>query len=148
MSDTRKHKVVNFIKNASFLFIALFIGALANGKIIELSPSLIPPPQGADFTTEAGLKAAAELMEPKHFIMPFLAHALGTLVSAIVLLFFFKERQSLFIRSLIVGGIFFLGGLSMVFMIPSPKWFILIDLGLAYFPMALIPFWIKYKKLY
>lgn len=147
MINTSKQNVINFIKNTSFVIIALFIGAFVNGKIIEISPSLIPPPQGADFTTEAGLKAAASLMQPKHFIMPFLAHALGTLVSAIVLLFFFKERQSLFIRSLIVGGIFFLGGLSMVFMIPSPKWFILTDLGLAYFPMALIPFWIKYKSI-
>jgi len=147
MSVTLKQKSIHWIKNSLYLIIALFLGAVVNGKIIEISPSLIPPPEGADFTTEAGLKAAAPLMQPKHFVMPFLAHALGTLVSALVLLLFFKERQMLFIRSLIVGGIFFLGGLSMVFMIPSPWWFILADLGLAYFPMALLPYWIKYRSI-
>ncbi len=148
MSQPKKTHLINLIKNSLYVIIALFIGAFVNGKIVEISPTVIPPPTGADFTTEAGLKAAAELMQPKHFIMPFLAHALGTLVSALVLLFFFKERQALFIRSLIVGGLFFLGGLSMVFMIPSPWWFILADLGLAYFPMALLPFWIKYRSLH
>lgn len=148
MNQSKKQYSINLIKNSLYVILALLLGAFVNGKIIEISPTLIPPPQGADFTTEAGLKAAAELMEPKHFILPFLAHALGTLVSALVLLIFFKERQILFIRSLIVGGIFFLGGLSMVFMIPSPLWFIIADLGLAYFPMALLPFWLKYKKLY
>lgn len=147
MSVTLKQKSIHWIKNSLYLIIALFLGAFVNGKIIEISPSIIPPPEGADFTTEAGLKAAAALMQPKHFIMPFLAHALGTLVSALILLIFFKDRQMLFIRSLIVGGIFFLGGLSMVFMIPSPWWFILTDLGLAYFPMALLPFWIKYRRI-
>ena len=45
-----------------------------------MSSSLIPPPEGADVTTLEGLKTSMHLFQPKHFLMPFLAHALGTLL--------------------------------------------------------------------
>jgi hypothetical protein len=51
-------------------------------SIIMISGSVIPPPEGADLTTLEGLKSAMHLFQPKHFIMPFLAHALGTLTGA------------------------------------------------------------------
>ena len=79
------------------------------------------------------------VMEPKHFIMPFLAHALGTLVGAFLVTIFIKERK--LFRALLVGFLFFLAGTYMVFVLPSPLWFDALDLGLAYIPMA----WIGYK---
>ncbi len=39
---------------------------------------------GADVTTTEGLRAALPLFEPKHFIMPFLAQALGTFTAAYI----------------------------------------------------------------
>src|SRR5690606_40560173 len=57
---------------------------IVNMSIIMISGSIIPPPEGADTTTTEGLKAAMHLFEPKHFLLPFLAHALGTLVGAFV----------------------------------------------------------------
>jgi hypothetical protein len=47
------------------------------------SNSIIPPPEGVDPTNMRSLKSSIHLFEPKHFIMPFLAHALGTLAGAI-----------------------------------------------------------------
>ncbi|MFM1898743.1 MAG: hypothetical protein RL577_983 [Bacteroidota bacterium] len=124
---------------------ALYVGGAVNMGIITLSPELIPPPEGADLTTEEGLLKAAPLMQPKHFLLPWLAHALGTFVAA-----FLAAILAPSIRHYsfwIPGGLFFIGGLMMVFMIPAPFWFIVADLGLAYFPMAFLghklSFWIK-----
>ncbi len=123
-----------------FVFVAgVFVGSLVNGLIINFSGAIIPPPVGFDLTTNEGLKAAALAMEPKHFIMPFLAHAIGTLIGSFLVTMFSKGRR--FFRALMVGFLFFTGGVIMIFILPSPLWFDAVDLGLAYIPMA----WIGYK---
>lgn len=123
-----------------FVFVAgVFVGSLVNGLIISLSGAIIPPPTGFDLTTEEGLKAAMAVMEPRHFIMPFLAHATGTLAGAFLVTLLIKERK--LFRALLVGFLFFLAGTYMVFILPSPLWFDALDLGLAYIPMA----WIGFK---
>jgi len=112
---------------------------MLNGIIVKYSDVIISAPAGANLKTEEGLKAAMVVMEPKHFIMPFIAHALGTLVGAFLVTLFIKERK--LFRALLVGFLFFLAGTYMVFVLPSPLWFDAVDLGLAYIPMA----WIGYK---
>lgn len=49
-----------------------------------VSSSIIPPPIGVDNTTVDGLKTGIHLFLPKHFLFPFLAHALGTFVGALL----------------------------------------------------------------
>jgi hypothetical protein len=85
------------------------------------------------------LTAAAPLMEPKHFVIPWLAHALGTWVGAL-LISWWQPKWSLW-GVLAVGGVFFVGGLMMVQLVPAPLWFVVLDLGLAYFPMAFLGRW-------
>jgi hypothetical protein len=114
-------------------------GGFINGLIIQYSGAIIPPPAGFDLTTGEGFKAAAAVIEPKHFIMPFLAHAVGTLVGAFLVTLLIKERK--LFRALLIGFLFFLVGVYMVFVLPSPLWFDALDLALAYIPMA----WIGYK---
>jgi len=122
------------------VFVAcVFAGGMANGLIISYSDAIIPAPVGSNLKAEEGLKAAMAVMEPKHFIMPFLAHAIGTLVGAFFVTLFIKDRK--LFRALLVGFLFFLGGAWMVFELPSPLWFDAVDLGLAYIPMA----WLGYK---
>ena len=72
------------LKNILAVIVGLIIGSIVNMGIIMISSSVIPPPNGADVTTMEGLKEVLHLFEPKHFLFPFLAHALGTLVGAIV----------------------------------------------------------------
>jgi hypothetical protein len=78
-------------------------------------------------------------MEPKHFIMPFLAHALGTFFGAVLCTLIARSYQM--ILALSIGLAFFIGGFMMVFQLPAPLWFDLIDLIFAYFPMA----WLGYR---
>lgn len=123
-----------------FLFIdCLAIGGYANGTLIKYSSQIIPPPVGCDLSTEQGLLHAMSIMEPKHFIIPFLAHALGTLISSFLVTWLVEGKGLL--RALLVGFIFMFGGAYMVFILPSPLWFDALDLGLAYIPMA----WLGYK---
>ena len=116
--------------------IGLLVGSLVNGGIIALSPHVIPPPAGADLTTEAGLQAAMQLMEPKHYLMPFLAHALGSLVGAFIASKIAPVGRH--IPALIVGAIFMAGGIYMAKILPAPTWFEATDIIVAYIPAALL----------
>jgi hypothetical protein len=122
------------LKNILAVLAGIIAGGVLNMAIIMISSSIIPPPDGADLTTMEGLKASMYLMQPKHFIMPFLAHALGTFTGALltsIIAVNFKMRLAL-----AIGAWFLLGGLINVFMLPSPTWFTVTDLTLAYIPMA------------
>ena len=122
------------LKNILAFIAALLLGAMANGFIVQLGGVVIPPPAGYDFTTEEGLAAGMAMMESKHFLFPFLAHAIGTLVSALIIARFAASRQLQL--AINISAVFFIAGVYMVTSFPSPLWFNIVDLGLAYFPMA------------
>lgn len=126
------------LKNSLGLVLGVILGGLANMAIIQLSDFFISPPAGVDPSDIESIKANIHLYKVKHFIFPFLAHALGTLVGALVALKIASKHHFTF--ALAIAGFFFLGGLSMVFMLPTPTWFIITDLGLAYFPMGLLAY--------
>ena len=125
-----------FVRNILGVVIGTAIGMIVNMSIIMVSGSIIPPPEGADVTTVEGLKAAMEMMDPKHFLMPFLAHALGTFVGAFIAYKIAATNKMML--ALLVGVVFLIGGLAMTFMVPAPSWFIMVDIVLAYIPVAFI----------
>jgi hypothetical protein len=124
----------NLLRNVLAVIAGAAIGSVLNGALVTISPSLIAPPSGVDVTDAESLSKGIHLFEPRHFIMPFLAHALGTLVGALVayLIAASYKRQI----SYAVGVLFLIGGVAASFMIPAPAWFIALDLAVAYLPMA------------
>jgi hypothetical protein len=118
------------------VLMGVIIGMSVNMGLVLISDSVIAVPEGADMTTTEGIAEAMSLLKPKHFIMPFLAHAIGTLVGAWFAALIapnYKMRYALGI------GVWFLaGGIMMTNMVPSPTWFIIVDLVFAYIPMGLI----------
>jgi len=122
------------LRNILAVIAGIFIGSLVNMGIIMISGSIIPPPNGADVTTMEGLKATMHLFEPKHFIFPFLAHALGTLVGALLAARFAANNHMRF--ALAIGVFFLIGGITSVYMLPSPLWYTVVDLVGAYLPMG------------
>jgi hypothetical protein len=133
------------IRNILAVVLGLVLGAAVNGGIISISSSVIPPPEGTDITTMEGLQAAMPLMQPKHFIMPFLAHAIGTFIGA-----FLAARLVLknpLRPAMIIGAMFLLGGIMMVKQLPSPLWFNILDLVGAYIPMAWLAAYLNKKKI-
>jgi len=122
------------IKNILAVLTGIVLGSVVNMGIIMISGSIIPPPNGADVTTMEGLKLSMHLFQPRHFILPFLAHALGTFSGAIVTALIAANNKMKF--ALLIGIFFLIGGLTNLFMLPSPIWFAFIDLAGAYIPMG------------
>ena len=72
------------IRNILAVLAGIFIGSSVNMGLIMLSGHVIPPPVGVNPENLESLKANIHLFEPKHFLFPFLAHALGTFVGAVI----------------------------------------------------------------
>ena len=123
-----------YLRNGLAIIAGVFIGAFINFGIILISGTIIPLPEGVDTSDIESMKASMNLYEPKHYLFPFLAHALGTLIGGIVAAKIAVSAQTKV--ALVVGIIFLYGGFSMVMQLPSPLWFNLLDLTVAYIPMA------------
>jgi hypothetical protein len=124
------------VKNILAVIVGLVAGSAVNMGIIMISGSVIPPPEGVDNTTVEGLKAGMHLFQPKHFLFPFLAHALGTFVGALLTALIAANRKILF--AFVIGIFFLAGGIANILMLPSPLWFTIVDLVGAYLPMAFL----------
>lgn len=124
----------NILRNIAAVAIGLILGSVVNMAIVILGPALVPPPPGVDMTTAEGLQKAMPLLQPKHFVAPFLAHALGTLVGALLAYGIAGSRKALF--AWVIGVLFLCGGIAASAMIPAPTWFKAVDLLFAYLPMA------------
>ena len=124
----------NLLRNALAIIAGIAIGGGVNMALITVSPSLIPPPAGVDVNSAESLSKAIGLFEPRHFIMPFLAHAVGTLAGALVAYLIAATYKAQIAYT--IGAVFLCGGVAASFMIPAPTWFIALDLLAAYLPMA------------
>ncbi len=127
---------MKIIRNSLAIIIGIVLGSIVNMAIIKVSGSIIPPPNGADVTTMEGLKLSLPLFEPKHFILPFLAHALGTFCGALIAALIALNHKMKF--ALAIGIFFLIGGIVNIYLLPSPIWFSILDLAGAYIPMAFI----------
>jgi hypothetical protein len=124
------------IKNILAVILGLVLGSAVNMGLIMISSSVIPLPDGVDPADMESLKNNIHLFEARHFIFPFLAHALGTLVGAFIAAKIAAAHQMEF--ALGIGVLFLIGGVMNVFMLPAPVWFITLDLAIAYLPMGYI----------
>ena len=123
------------VRNILAIIIGWFIGSAVNMGLIETGHTLIPI-EGLDPNDMKALAKVMPTLSAKFFIFPFLAHALGTLIGAIVAGWISASHKMKF--SLVIGALFLLGGIAMSFMLPAPIWFIACDIILAYIPMAFI----------
>ena len=125
---------MNILRNSLAVVLGVVIGGLVNYAFVYLGPSLISPPAGVDVGNADSIAQSTHLFEPKHFLFPFLAHAIGTMVGAGVAYLVAVNRPAVFAYA--IGAIFLMGGIAAAQMIPAPTWFLVVDLGLAYIPMA------------
>ena len=122
------------VRNILAIAAGFAAGMALNMGIIEISPWIIPPPEGADMLSPEGINAAMPLLKPEHFLMPFLAHVSGTFAGAFLASLLAATNK---MRIAIGFGILNLvGGVAAATMIPAPTWFIATDLVLAYLPVA------------
>lgn len=125
------------LRNLLAVLVGLFVGGLVNMGLILLGGMLIPPPPGVDVNDIVSINAHIGEYSFVQMMVPFFAHALGTLVGAFITVKFAASRKM--VLALIVGAFNLLGGIMAVRMIPdSPLWFSALDLCVAYVPMALL----------
>jgi len=124
------------LRNILAIVIGLALGSAVNMGLVIVGPAIIPPPPGVDVTDTEALRESMHLFEARHFVFPFLAHALGTLVGSLAAFVAAASHRS--VMAWVIGVAFFAGGIAASTMLPAPRWFVAMDLVLAYFPMAWI----------
>jgi len=122
------------IRNILAVVAGFVVGSIVNSALVNLGPSLIALPEGADITSMEGLKESMNLFKPANFLFPFLGHAVGTLLGAFTAVKIAVSHKKKI--GLGMGALFFLGGVAAVVMLGGPTWFKALDLIMAYFPMA------------
>ena len=129
------------------VFAGLIAGAALNMGIIYAGAALLPPPEGVDVGNIESINANIDKYTVLDMMVPFAAHALGTLLGAFVAAMIAVTPRARLRVSLVVGCVFLIGGIDAVRMIPpAPLWFDVLDLGLAYIPMALLGWWLAVRK--
>ena len=126
------------MKNILALLGGGLIGMIVNMGLIISGNQLIPLEDGMD-------PMNATTWKIKYFIFPFFAHAIGTLSGAFIAAKFSASYHMIF--SISIGIFFLLGGITMVFILPAPVWFIILDLVIAYIPMSWLGWKISNKRL-
>lgn len=122
------------VRNVLAIISGIVAGSVVNMALITLSPTLIPPPAGVDVSDAESLRKGLHLFQPRHFVMPFLAHALGTLAGALAAYMVAASHRAR--MAYVIGALFLAAGIAASFMIPAPAWYIVLDLLGAYLPMA------------
>ncbi|MDB4297561.1 hypothetical protein N9901_02270 [Flavobacteriaceae bacterium] len=121
------------LKNTGAVVLGWFGGSLLNMGLIQAGHAILPIP-GLDPNDMDALAALMPTLPFKYFIFPFLAHALGTLLGAIIAFKIASTHKAKFAYA--IGVLFLFGGIAMTFIIKGPIWFTIADLVLAYIPMS------------
>jgi hypothetical protein len=103
---------------------------MLNGFLLGAMMQFIPPPEGF----EPNVMSTYSLLQAKHLLSPFVAHAIPSLVGGFIAALIAVNRKMTV--ALVVGGLHFVGGVAAAFLIPAPTWFVVLDLSVAYLPMA------------
>ena len=134
------------VRNVLAVLAGFIVGSAVNMTLVVVGSMVVPDPEGVDMKKindikdfdekMVALKYAMQKFTPAHFLFPFLAHALGTLVGAFLAAKLAASHGAKL--ALGIGGFFMIGGITMVVMVGGPIWFIAADLIVAYIPMGLL----------
>ena len=99
----------------------------------QVSNSILPPPEGMDLSNMESFVANAHKLTTGHWLLAWLSHALGPLISGFIIAKFVAShhRQLLWI----IGIARTIAGILNLVSIPHPMWFKFADL-VMYIPMT------------
>jgi hypothetical protein len=130
---------MNVFRNILAVVLGFLLGSFVNMGVLAAGHALMPPPAGFDGSSMEGVASTIHLLNPIDFIVPFLAHALGPLAGVFAAMFIAASARKTI--AIILGVLFLLGGIAANVMIPAPAWYRIVDVVLAYVPMA----WLGWK---
>jgi len=126
-------------KNVLAFVVAVVVTMAVNMGLVVGGSSVVGMPAGVDPGKPETIKANMHLFEAKHFAVPFLAHALGSVAGALTASLMAASHR--FQLAMGVGALHLVGGIANAFMLPLPAWFAALDLIAAYLPAA----WVGHK---
>ncbi|MBM3919194.1 MAG: hypothetical protein FJ344_06815 [Sphingomonadales bacterium] len=109
---------MRILRHLVAVVVALLSGMLVNGGLVSLGHRLIPLPGGLSGDTPKALSAAISLMGAEHFLFPWLAHAGGNFVSAL-LVTLISQNRSFWLPTLF--GVLFLAGGTYIWRLFCPQ---------------------------
>ena len=112
-------------------------------QILFYSNAFVALPKGVVPEDLESLSSNIHLFEPIHFLMPFLAHSIGTFCGAFIASKIAVNHKLKF--ALTIGVFFLIGGVQMSSFLDSPLWFDLVDVSVAYIPMSLLGYKLAVK---
>ena len=121
------------LRNILAVIIGWITGSIVNISLVNLGHKIFPI-EGIDLSDMNQLTEIMPTLDSKHFLFPFLAHALGTIVGAAIAWSVASNHKMKF--ALTIGVLFLLGGIMVNYMLPGPTWFAITDIFLAYIPMG------------
>lgn len=121
------------LRNIVGVIVGLLAGHITNFQLIKLGHTVFPI-EGIDPNNMEDLIRVMPTLDFKYFIFPFLAHALGALLGAVLTAVIAANHKMKF--AIGVGIVFFAGGILASTIIPAPTLFVIVDLAFAYLPMA------------
>lgn len=127
---------MNIVRNVLAVILGFVIGSLVNMTVLTAGHAIMPPPAGFDGSSLESIASTINALRPRDYIVVFLAHALGPLVGVLVAMFIAASGRK--IVAIILGCIFLAGGIAANVMIPAPTWYRVVDIVLAYVPMAFL----------
>ena len=125
-----------FLRAILAVIVGLVIGGVVNSTFEWLGTVLIGSPAGSDMTTTEGVRASVHLMQPQHFIFPFLADVFSSLVGAFAAAKIAGRYHLM--AAMNVALLFLAMAIHIYSAIPFPGWFMAVDFLFAYIPMAWI----------
>jgi len=138
---------MKILRNILAVILGIIVGSLVNMLIVVLSYDIVPYPEGvismdlgdmfnmqAMQTSIDSIKSHIDKFTFTHYIFPFLAHAIGSFVGALLAAKVAATRKMLF--AIIVGAYFLLGGILNATDLGMPFLATAIDLAFAYIPFA------------
>jgi hypothetical protein len=121
------------LKNILAILLGWFGGSVINMGLIQLGHKLLPI-EGVDLNDMEALASVMPSLDYNYFIFPFLGHAIGTLIGALITARIAANHKMKF--ALAIGVLFLIGGILVNYMLPGPAWFAIVDILFAYIPMA------------
>jgi hypothetical protein len=122
-------------RNILVIIVAMAVGMLAMMLGHQVSNAILPPPEGMDVSNMESFVANAHKLTTGHWLLAWMSHALGPLVSGFIIAKFVvtHHRQLLWIAAIA----WTIAGVLNLMAIPHPMWFKIADF-IMYVPMTFV----------